>query len=126
HDASCPRPSPHAAAEASDFGAHLEAALRTLSPTYREIVILREIDGLKYDEIVAVTGRSLATVKVYLHRGRKQLRQALRERSSALDPARPASATPDDGPPSPLPLSRQADPGRPRLRPTVKPEVAHA
>ncbi|MEM1177690.1 MAG: RNA polymerase sigma factor [Acidobacteriota bacterium] len=145
-DASCPRPSPQATAEASDFRTHLEEALRTLSPTYREIVILREIDGLKYDEIVAVTGRSLSTVKVYLHRGRKQLREALRQRAHAKRDRAPATAaaatrgadglSPTD---SSTPFRRQkhlatapqTDKSRdqvagPVTPPPLKPEVAHA
>jgi RNA polymerase sigma-70 factor (ECF subfamily) len=42
-------------------------------------VILREIQELKYEEIAEVVGKPLNTVKVYLHRGRKMLREQLRE-----------------------------------------------
>ena len=70
-------PGPHADAEAEDFQKRLEHALRQLPESYRAIVVLREIEGLKYDEIAEVTGRPISSVKIYLHRGRKMLRQHL-------------------------------------------------
>lgn len=66
-------------AEDADFRRRLEAALRALSEPYRSIVILREVQGLAYDEIAAAVDKPLNTVKVYLHRGRKMLREQLRE-----------------------------------------------
>jgi len=72
-------PDPHREAEAADFRRRLRAALRTLPEPHRSIVILREIQGLKYDEIAAAVGKPLNTIKVYLHRGRKLLREQLRE-----------------------------------------------
>lgn len=72
-------PDPHHHAEAADFRRRLQAALSTLPEPHRSIVILREIQGLKYDEIAATIGKPLNTIKVYLHRGRKLLREQLRE-----------------------------------------------
>ncbi len=77
--APCHRPSPQADAEASDFQGHLERALAQLDEPYRSIVILREVQDLKYKEISATLDLPLNTVKVYLHRGRKQLRNRLAE-----------------------------------------------
>jgi RNA polymerase sigma factor (sigma-70 family) len=74
-----PAPGPHEDAEAADFRRRLRVALSSLPEPHRSIVILREIQGLKYDEIAAALGRPLSTVKVYLHRGRKILREQLRE-----------------------------------------------
>lgn len=71
-------PSPAQAAEASEFQEQLEQALNRLSEPYRSIVILREIQDLKYDQISETLDLPLNTVKVYLHRGRKMLREALR------------------------------------------------
>lgn len=58
---------------------HLQAALDLLPEPQRSIVILREIQGLKYDEICQTLQLPMATVKVYLHRGRRTLRKQLCE-----------------------------------------------
>lgn len=65
--------------ERADDRAVLAAALDGLSEPYRSIVILREMQHLKYEEISGAMDLPLNTVKVYLHRGRKQLRKALEE-----------------------------------------------
>jgi RNA polymerase sigma-70 factor (ECF subfamily) len=72
-------PGPGAAAETADFQAHLERALQDLREPYRSIVILREVQDLRYEEICAALDLPLNTVKVYLHRGRRKLRERLRE-----------------------------------------------
>ena len=72
-------PTPEAYAEAADFQGHLGRALSRIAEPYRSIVILREIQELKYDEISEALGLPLNTVKVYLHRARKTLRKLLSE-----------------------------------------------
>lgn len=72
-------PGPDVSLERADFRQHLEAALGEVREPYRSIVVLREIENLKYDEIAAALELPLNTVKVYLHRGRRMLRQRLRE-----------------------------------------------
>ncbi len=62
-----------------DLRRQLEAALTRLESPYRDIVILREIQGLSYQEISQNLEMPLNTVKVYLHRGRRRLRALLRE-----------------------------------------------
>ncbi len=64
---------PERRAEAAQLIAGLEAALGRLRPSYREILLLRFQQGLAYHEIVEVTGLSMGTVKVRLHRARKRL-----------------------------------------------------
>ncbi len=71
--------SPEAEAEYTDFRHHLDNALQTLSEPYRSIVILREIQDMKYNEIAETLDLPLSTVKVYLHRARKMLRDQLKE-----------------------------------------------
>jgi RNA polymerase sigma-70 factor (ECF subfamily) len=73
---------PAAAVEAADFRSHLERAVRELAEPYRSIVILREIQDLRYEEICEALGLPLNTVKVYLHRARRKLREKLREFAS--------------------------------------------
>ncbi len=57
----------------------MQAALGEIREPYRSIVVLREIEDLKYEEIAAALELPLNTIKVYLHRGRRMLRQRLRE-----------------------------------------------
>lgn len=47
--------------------------LETLSPEQREILLLREINGLSYDEIAKTLGIELSTVKTRIFRARKRL-----------------------------------------------------
>jgi RNA polymerase sigma-70 factor, ECF subfamily len=52
-------------------------ALAELPPAFREVVVLREIEGLSYRDIAKVTGAPIGTVMSRLARGRRDLRQAL-------------------------------------------------
>jgi RNA polymerase sigma-70 factor (ECF subfamily) len=52
-------------------------ALETLAPNSREVLILRELEGLSYREIAEVTGMPLGTVMSTLSRARDRARQAL-------------------------------------------------
>ncbi len=73
-------PLPDAQAESSIFQEHLRKALDTLDEPHKSIVVLREIQEYKYEEISEVLDIPLNTVKVYLHRARKALRKELNER----------------------------------------------
>lgn len=53
--------------------AALEAGMARLSVVHREALTLRFIDGLTYEEIAAVTSRSIGTVRSRVHYGRKAL-----------------------------------------------------
>jgi len=55
----------------------LHRALQTLTPEYRLIVFLREVEGLSTREVAHVVGISEANVKTRLHRARLALRQQL-------------------------------------------------
>jgi RNA polymerase sigma-70 factor (ECF subfamily) len=48
-----------------------------LPDDYREILILRDIEGLSYNEIAEILGISLSNVKVRIHRGREFLKNRL-------------------------------------------------
>jgi RNA polymerase sigma factor (sigma-70 family) len=73
------RPGPETRARASELGSIINHALAGLSEPFRSVVVLREIQGHAYDEIAQVLDMPLNTVRVTLHRGRRMLREALRE-----------------------------------------------
>jgi RNA polymerase sigma-70 factor (ECF subfamily) len=52
-------------------------AIESLPLTFREVVILRDLEGLTYQEIAVITGVPLGTVMSRLARGRGQLRKQL-------------------------------------------------
>ena len=66
-------------------------ALRQLSEQFRVAVYLADVEGLAYQEIADVMRTPVGTVMSRLHRGRRQLRELLRERGVA--PARASSTS---------------------------------
>jgi RNA polymerase sigma-70 factor (ECF subfamily) len=58
---------------------HLERCLDRLDEPYRSILILREIEDFRYDEISGALDLPITSVKVYLHRARKKLRMIIEE-----------------------------------------------
>jgi RNA polymerase sigma-70 factor (ECF subfamily) len=72
-------PDPEAKAGAAEFRTLLGSALAGLREPSKSVVILREIQGLSYREISDVMELPLSTVRVALHRGRRRLREDLRE-----------------------------------------------
>ncbi len=64
---------------------HFSDALAQLSPQHRAAIVLREVDGLSYDEISRVAGCSKGTVMSRLHHARKKLQQVLRAYASEND-----------------------------------------
>jgi RNA polymerase sigma-70 factor (ECF subfamily) len=78
-DPADPGPAPEVIAEQGELRAALEAALRQLPDDWREIVLLSDVHGLDYQEIVEATGLALGTVKSRLSRARSRLRDIIRE-----------------------------------------------
>lgn len=56
----------------------VQEAINTLPTEQKEVVTLRDIEGLSYEEIVEITGFNLGTVKSRLARARLDLRKKLR------------------------------------------------
>ncbi len=71
------RPGPEAEARGLELGCALEKALAAIAPEYREALLLREMQGLEYEEMAAALGCPLGTIKSRLNRARAALRQAL-------------------------------------------------
>jgi len=64
--------------EASERRERLLAKLRSIGPTHRIVLVLRDLEGLSYEEIASVTGSPLGSVKGRLHRARRELIESLR------------------------------------------------
>jgi RNA polymerase sigma-70 factor (ECF subfamily) len=71
------RPDPERQAAAARLGERIRSALGELSEIDRAVVVLREVEGLSYDEIAAMLGMPLGTLKARLHRARERLRERL-------------------------------------------------
>ena len=56
----------------------VQKALLKIKSVYREMVILRDIEGFSYEEIVDMTSVSIGTVKSRINRGRAQLQNLLK------------------------------------------------
>jgi RNA polymerase sigma-70 factor (ECF subfamily) len=48
--------------------------LARLSPEHREVIVLRELQGLSYEEIAVALGVPRGTVESRLHRARRELK----------------------------------------------------
>jgi RNA polymerase sigma-70 factor (ECF subfamily) len=57
----------------------VQRAIRSLSPMYRTLVVLRDLEGLDYEEISKVASIPAGTVKSRLHRARLELKQKLKD-----------------------------------------------
>jgi RNA polymerase sigma-70 factor (ECF subfamily) len=68
---------PGTALERSEDEAMLQAALNRLSPEHRSVLVLKEIEGMKYEEIAEVMGVPIGTVRSRIHRARLELRDLL-------------------------------------------------
>lgn len=56
---------------------HVDAAIRSLTPSLREVVVLREFEDLSYDEMARIIGVPVGTVMSRLSRARERLRRIL-------------------------------------------------
>src|SRR3989475_2829726 len=59
----------------------LEQALVKLTPEQRAVFVLKHVEGLAYEEIAAMTGATVASLKMRMHRAYDRLRELLKEHS---------------------------------------------
>ena len=83
--------SPFECAANAEIRAQVEEALRNVPEPFRTVVVLRDLEGLAYDEIAEILGARMGTVKSRLMRGRAVLKQNLAGFVAAT--RRPAIAT---------------------------------
>jgi RNA polymerase sigma-70 factor (ECF subfamily) len=69
---------PYSACHDAMTVAGLNAAIAALPAPFREVVAMREVDQLSYEEIAAATGISIGTVRSRLSRARSKLKELLR------------------------------------------------
>jgi RNA polymerase sigma-70 factor, ECF subfamily len=67
----------HDRLRAAKVTARLRSAIGELPQRQREVVLLRDVDGLSSEEVCSVLDISQANQRVLLHRGRSRLRQVL-------------------------------------------------
>ena len=77
-------PTPEEGARARELGLALSAAIQALPTAQREVLILRDVEGLSAKESAAVLGIRVANLKTRLHRARAELRKHL---AALLEPA---------------------------------------
>jgi RNA polymerase sigma-70 factor (ECF subfamily) len=72
-----PAPDPEEQAVQSDTTARVRAAIEAIPEPFREVVVLRDLEGLSYAEIAEVSGTPIGTVMSRLARGRAILAKEL-------------------------------------------------
>jgi RNA polymerase sigma-70 factor (ECF subfamily) len=76
-DVEDPRKAPDEAINDAELGAIINRAIQRIPSKYRESFVLREINELSYEEIAAVTGLKLGTVRSRINRARNHFRQVV-------------------------------------------------
>jgi RNA polymerase sigma-70 factor (ECF subfamily) len=72
-----PTLTPEALAMAGDDRERLTRALEELPPRFREVLVLRELEGCSYKEIATITSMPIGTVMSALARARQRLQRGL-------------------------------------------------
>jgi RNA polymerase sigma-70 factor (ECF subfamily) len=72
-------PQPDEVVMAQEVYQRLEEAMNHLSPDFRAVLVLRDLQDLSYEEVAETLGIQLGTVKSRLARARKQVQQWLKD-----------------------------------------------
>jgi RNA polymerase sigma-70 factor (ECF subfamily) len=68
---------PDDAANAVTENEFIQKAINQLSDKFKEVIIMRDVEDLEYEEIAKITGLPLGTVKSRINRGREKLKEML-------------------------------------------------
>jgi RNA polymerase sigma-70 factor (ECF subfamily) len=90
-----PAAAPDEKAASKQLEVALEQAIASLEPGYREVLVLRDVEGLTAPEVAKVVGISNEAVKSRLHRARKALRDQVAPLLGVPPAAAPGSNCPD-------------------------------
>lgn len=80
-----PAPTPQRVLERDELRRAVQSGLKNLSDEHRQVLVLREINGLSYEEIGQVLDLSAGTVKSRLARARLSLAKFLRKTGNISD-----------------------------------------
>ena len=75
----CGQPTPEPLEQDPGISEELRAALNTLAPLDRALILERVLDGLDYAALACIHGRPAAYLRTRYHRAKKQLAQRLKE-----------------------------------------------
>jgi RNA polymerase sigma-70 factor, ECF subfamily len=79
-DMPSPQPSPEKLYESKEISVAVRGALQQMPEKLRTTIVLREIEGLSYEEIAEILDISSGTVKSRISRAREELRRLLRDK----------------------------------------------
>lgn len=79
-------PGPQEQVEAGELAAYLQQVLDQLPFDQRLVLVLRDVQGLSYEEVASATGASLGTVKSRISRAREHARDLLLRHRELLPP----------------------------------------
>ncbi|MDE0882596.1 MAG: sigma-70 family RNA polymerase sigma factor [Myxococcota bacterium] len=68
---------PEQQAASNEVWQKVQQGIKQIEPDYREVLILRDIEGLRAKEVAEIVGISVSAVKSRLHRARSELREVL-------------------------------------------------
>jgi RNA polymerase sigma-70 factor (ECF subfamily) len=69
---------PAAPLERAERDRQVQLALNALAPDHRAVLVMKDLDGMRYEEIAGTLGVPVGTVRSRLHRARGELRDRLR------------------------------------------------
>jgi RNA polymerase sigma-70 factor, ECF subfamily len=73
-------PSPERRYQSKEIGQAIQRALEQLSKKSRMVIVLKEVEGLSYEEIAEVLKTSIGTIKSRISRAREELRKLLQKK----------------------------------------------
>jgi RNA polymerase sigma-70 factor (ECF subfamily) len=79
-----PAPNPRRRAAGNEIYRVIECKMLEIDPEFRQVLILRFIEGLSYDEIASITDEPLGTIKSRIFRARRALKDAMQDHLQEL------------------------------------------